>query len=138
MGSLRKVICFCFKNGNWIIIKVTLILILFPICWISLFKSRIVWLFVEFVLLNSHKKISFKINYWIPGVKGRLSLIGSNGGLISAIFDFNFFKLRFAGMHLFSKAIITLVTAATPEAPSPWPILLFNRPICRGSFLSLQ
>ncbi len=48
----------------------------------------------------------------------RLLLIGNKGGLISAILDFNFFILRFAGMHLFSKAIITFVIEATAEAPS--------------------
>jgi hypothetical protein len=46
-------------------------------------------------------------------------LIGIKGGLISAIVDFNFFKLRFAGMHLFSKAIKTFIIEAKPEAPSP-------------------
>ncbi len=65
---------------------------------------------------------------------GRFSVTGNNGGLITAISDFNRFKFRFGGMHSFSYAIITFVIEAKAQAPSPWPILLFKSPI--GSFPS--
>ncbi len=67
-----------------------------------------------------------------------LTITGLKGGHISAISGLIFFKFKFAGMHSFSKVIKTFATEATPEAPSAWPTLLFNKPIGSLSFLPTQ
>ncbi len=51
---------------------------------------------------------------------GTFSVTGNNGGLITAISVFNWFKFRFGGMHSFSYAIITFVIEAKAQAPLLW------------------
>jgi hypothetical protein len=61
--------------------------------------------------------------------KQTLRFHSSNG-----ILGFAFSKLQFGKMKPFSSIIAVLITEATPDAPSRWPIFDLTEPMKRGCF----